>query len=429
MGTIDFSRLEAALAGTRGWIELGLLAACIAVAWFVNLRFERHYVDDPDSHAGHVAVGLFPILLLVLVLVARAGFGRSGNLFFLDLAIPLAIALAVINVLVYVVRRLAPRAAWLKGSERAIAFTIWVLVAFHFLGVNAEVIDMLQSVSFPIGKASISLYTIGQGLLVVVVTIAVTLWLSGFVEKRLTKTALDANMRVVLAKFLRALLVVIGVLISLPAIGIDLTLLSVFGGALGVGVGLGLQKLAANYIAGFAILLDRSIRLGDMVSADGRQGEVTRFTSRYVVLRQLDGIEAIVPNETLVTTTVLNHTHQNALARLVVPLQVAYGSDVERAITLMVDAARAQPSVLLSGERAPQAHLTGLGDAGIGLELIVWSSHAEGGLGPLRSAILRQVLASLAKAGIAIPSPQREIRVTGWLPPGPAGPTGPGFPP
>src|SRR5512134_1649133 len=99
MVSIDFSRLEGALAGTRGWLELALLAACIAVAWFVNLRFERRFVEDPDSRAGHVAIGLFPILLLVLVLIARAGFGRSGSLFFLDLAIPLAIALAVINVL------------------------------------------------------------------------------------------------------------------------------------------------------------------------------------------------------------------------------------------------------------------------------------------------------------------------------------------
>lgn len=419
MGTIDFSRLEDALAGTRGWLELGLLVACIAVAWFVNLRFERRYVQDLDSHAGHVAIGLFPILLLVLVLVARAGFGRSGRLFFLDLAIPLAIALAVINVLVYVVRRLFPRAAWLKGSERAIAFTIWVLAAFHFLGVNAEIVAMLESAKLPIGRTSVSLYTIGQGLVVVVVTIAITLWLSSFIEKRLMATTLDANMRVVLGKFLRALLVVIGVLIMLPAIGIDLTLLSVFGGALGVGIGLGLQKLAANYIAGFAVLLDKSIKLGDMVTADGRQGEVARFTSRYVVLRQLDGVEAIVPNETLVTTTVLNHAHANALARLVVPVQIAYGADVERALLVLQDAARAQPSVQLAGERAPQAYVAGLTDAGIAIELVLWASHPQGGLAPLRSAILQHILAALAKAGVPIAQPQREVRVTGLAAAGP----------
>jgi small-conductance mechanosensitive channel len=414
MGSIDFSRLETALATPRGWIELGLVVACVAAAWFVNLRFERRFAADRDSRAGRVAAGLFPILLLVLVMIARAGFGRSGSLFFLDLAIPLAIALAVINLLVYTVRHLFPRAAWLSGSERAIAFAIWGLVALHFLGVNAAIVEQLESATFTVGKSTLSLYTIGQGLLVVVITVAVTLWLSGFLEKRQMATALDANTRFVLSKFTRALLVVIGVLISLPAIGIDLTLLSVFGGALGVGIGLGLQKLAANYIAGFAVLLDKSIKLGDMVTADGRHGQVARFTSRYVVLRQLDGVEAIVPNETLVTTTVLNHAHANALARLVVPVQIAYGSDIERALVALVDAARAQPSVQLAGERAPQALLTGLNDSGIGLELVLWSSYPEGGHGPLRSAILRHILAELAKAGIAIPYPQHEVRVAGF---------------
>ena len=407
---IDFSRLEGALDARRGWIELALLLACVAVAWIVQARFRRRHPEDPSTRAGRIAIGLFPLLLLVMLLVARAGFGRSGPLFFLDLAVPLVVALAVINVLVYTVRRLFARAAWLAGSERMIAFVIFVIVALYYLGVTAEINEMLESVRFPVGKGQVSLYTIGQGILVVIVTVAVTLWLSGFIEKRMMATSLDANTRVVLAKFLRALLVVIGVLIALPAIGIDLTLLSVFGGALGVGVGLGLQKLAANYIAGFAVLLDKSIKLGDLVTVDGRHGEVARFTSRYVVVRQLDGVEAIVPNETLVTTTVLNHSHATALMRLVVPLTVPYGTDLDRALLMLVESARAQPSVLLSGERAPQALVAGFGDAGIQLELTLWSSHAEGGAGALRSVLMRHVVDALAKAGIAIPPPRRDVR-------------------
>lgn len=409
---IDFSRLESALATPRGWIELGLLLACVAVAWFVQARFRERHPEDPTTHVGRLAIGLFPLLLVVMVLVARAGFGRSGRVFFLDLAIPLCVALAVINVLVYTVRRLFPRATWLAGSERAIAFVIFVIVALYYLGVTAEIVAMLESVRFTVGKSEVSLYTIGQGIVVVLVTVAVTLWLSGFLEKRMMATAIDANTRVVLAKFLRAILIVIGVLIALPAIGIDLTLLSVFGGALGVGVGLGLQKLAANYIAGFAVLLDKSIKLGDVVTVDGKHGEVARFTSRYVVVRQHDGVEAIVPNETLVTTTVLNHAHVSALMRLVVPLTVPYGTEIDRALLILVEAARAQPSVLLTGDRAPTAHVTGFGDSGVTLELVLWSSHAEGGAGPLRSALLRRILDALAKAGIGVPPPRRDIQVS-----------------
>ncbi len=141
-------------------------------------------------------------------------------------------------------------------------------------------------------------------------------------------------------------------LIALQAVGIDLTLLTVFGGALGVGIGLGLQKLASNYIAGFTILLDRSIRLGDMITVDNRFGVVAKLTARYVVVRSLDGIEAVVPNETLVTTTVLNHSYTSRDIRVAVPVQVSYDSDVERALALMEEAARAQPRVLAGAQRA-----------------------------------------------------------------------------
>ena len=127
----------------------------------------------------------------------------------------------------------------------------------------------------------------------------------------------------VISKVVRALLLAFGVLIALQAVGIDLTLLTVFGGALGVGIGLGLQKLASNYIAGFTILLDRSIRLGDVITVDNRFGVVAKLTSRYVIVRSLDGVEAVVPNETLVTTTVLNHSYTNREVRVGLTVQVS----------------------------------------------------------------------------------------------------------
>jgi small-conductance mechanosensitive channel len=207
-------------------------------------------------------------------------------------------------------RTLFASQAWLKAGERAIAFSIWGIVVLHFTGVLHEFKDELDSIRLPIGRSEISLLSLGSGIVAVILTLIVTLWLSGLIEQRLSKAAsLDTNTKAVLSKFVRAILLVVGVLIALQAIGFDLTLLTVFGGALGVGIGLGLQKLAANYIAGFTILLDRSIRLGDLITVDGRYGVVSRVTSRYVVLKTLDGVEAIVPNETLITTTVLNHSY------------------------------------------------------------------------------------------------------------------------
>ena len=216
-------------------------------------------------------------------------------------------------------------------------------------------------------------------------------------------------MRALLAKFLRAVLLAVGVLIALRAIGFDLTLLTVFGGALGVGIGLGLQKLAANYIAGFTILLDKSIRLGDMITVDNRQGRVARVTSRYVVLRSVDGVEAIVPNETLVTTTVLNHSNGSHDIRVATQVRIAYGADVERALRIMEDAARAEARLVVEPE-PPAAFVNALGENGIDLELVLWVAGPQAGVQAVRSQVIRRILAAFADEGIAIPAPRRDIR-------------------
>jgi small-conductance mechanosensitive channel len=213
-----------------------------------------------------------------------------------------------------------------------------------------------------------------------------------------------------MAKVFRAVLLVVGVLISLPLLGIDLTVLSVFGGALGVGIGLGLQKLASNYIAGFTILLDRSIRLGDMITVDGRFGSVTKVTSRYVVVRSLDGIEAIVPNETLVTTTVLNHSYSNREIRLALPVQISYDSDLDLALRLIEDIALREPRVLRS-PTPPVVFVLRFGDSGIDLELGVWINDPENGQNNLRSNLNVAIWKSFAEHGIQIPYPRRDIRV------------------
>jgi len=302
-------------------------------------------------------------------------------------------------------------AEWMKTSERAISFSIWALVVLYFLGVLQDVGDQLDAMQIPLGRSHVSVLELGKGLLVVVLTIAAALWLSGLIEARLIRTgAIDLNLRVVLSKFVRALLLLIGLLIALQAVGIDLTLLSVFGGALGVGIGLGLQKLASNYIAGFTILLDRSIRMGDMITVDGRHGIVTSVTSRYVVVRSLDGVEAIVPNETLVTTTVLNHSYTSKNARVALTLSISYDSDLDLALKIMVDAANAQERVL-KAPNAPAAFVVRLGENGIDLELGFWVGDPENGHAELRSALNRTIFSKFNEHAIRIPFPQREMRI------------------
>jgi len=414
---IDFGRLQIALTSTRGWLELLVMLLCIALAWAVDRRLEvrRARLGSQLRVPGTVVRLAFPLLALVLTYVASFAWGRYvGPPLFLAIATPILVALAIIRVIVYGLRRLFPAQAWLPAWEAGISSVVWGFAILYFLGVLPEIAAALDELRIPVGKSELSLLAMLEGVGVVIVTLVVTLWIAGFIEQRLTRaTQLDANLRAVLAKSIKAVLIIIGVLIALQQIGFDLTVLTVFGGALGVGIGLGLQKLASNYIAGFTILLDRSIRLGDLVTVDNKTGVVSRVTSRYVVVRGGDGLEAIVPNETLVTTTVLNHSYTSTEIRIAIQVQISHDSDVDKALALLQEVALQEPQVM-RGERPPAALVLGLAESGINLELGVWISdpHIQGGL---RSALYRRTLKTFAENGIRIPYPRRDVRIEGAL--------------
>ena len=417
---IDFSRLQLAIESPRGGAELALTALCVALGWLIDRRFEaaRERRAGETRLPGSFVRLAFPLAALALTYAASFVWSRFvGPPFFLAIATPILVALAVIRMVAYGLRRLFPSQAWLPAWELAIGTAIWGVAILYFLGVLPEIASALDDLVIPIGKTQLSLLTIFKGAAVVVVTLVVTLWISGVIEQRLAlATQLDANLRALLAKFVRAVLIAVAVLIALQTIGFDLTLLTVFGGALGVGIGLGLQKLASNYIAGFTILLDRSIRIGDLITVDNRTGTVAKATSRYVVVRSGDGSEAIVPNETLVTTTVLNHSYTSPDIRLAVQVQVAYDSDIEKALSLLIDVALSEPRVL-RGDLAPQAFVIALADSGVTLELGVWIKDPHVSQLRLRSALNLGILKAFAGSGIAIPFPQRDIRIMGGLSP------------
>jgi small-conductance mechanosensitive channel len=415
---LDLDRVQQILSTPAGWIELAAILVCFGLAWSVDRRVRLR--SEPGSHLAKIGAGsvnrlVFSLTALLLLYLARALFQRWQTPFFLQIAIPLAIALALIRLLVYSLYNIFGSGHWLPASERAISFTIFAALLLYYVGILQAIGEALSDVRFKIGKSDVNLFDLGRDAIVLVVALTASLWISGLVEQRLLRvSAGDANVRVVLAKVLRALLILIGVLVALSMVGIDLTVLSVFGGAVGVGIGLGLQKLASNYIAGFTILLDRSVRIGDMITVDNRFGIVTKATARYVVVRSLDGIEAIVPNETLVTTTVLNHSYTSRESRVVVTVQISYDSDLDLALRLMVELALEQPRVLRVPS-PPAASVTRLAESGIELELGTWIGDPEKGTGDLRSALNRGIWKAFRDHGIRIPSPQREVRLLGGL--------------
>jgi small-conductance mechanosensitive channel len=352
----------------------------------------------------------FPLLALVLVLLARPVAQQWMHVGLFSLALPLLSSLAVIRVVFYVLRVSFLGATWLGQFERVFALLVWGLVALHITGLLPDVIAVLESVAFTAGKQKLTLWHVLQGIVAVLATVLVALWLSSAIEARLNAAAgLDNNLRAVLARLSKALLILLAVLIGLPMVGIDLTTLSVFGGALGVGLGFGLQKIASNYVSGFIILLDNSIRIGNIITVGNDRGEVTRITTRYTVLKNLNGVEALVPNELLVGSVVQNESYSDPRVSVVLPVQVSYDSDLERAMAIMVDAAKTQQRVL--AEPAPAVLLKNFADSGINLELGFWVADPEKGVGSLRSDINLAIWRDFKQAGIEIPYPQREVRI------------------
>ncbi len=414
LAPLELDRILEALGTPAGFADLGAVLACFGVAWWVDRRVRLG--SSVESRLAKIGAGsvnrvIFPLTALLLLLVVRSFLMRWHPPLFFSIAVPLVVALALIRLCLYALHSLFGPSRFVPISERAISFTIFGALILYYFGVLPEIANTLAEVKLPVGKTEVSMFDLGRDSLVLILAIVASLWIAGFLEQQLMRSKTgDTNARVVVAKLFRALLLLIGVLIALSVVGIDITVLSVFGGALGVGIGLGLQKLASNYIAGFTILLDRSVRIGDMITVDNRFGIVSKATARYVVVRSLDGIEAIVPNETMVTTTVLNHSYTSRDIKLGVPVQVSYDSDLDVAMRLMTDVALGEPRVLRQ-PNPPLVLVLRFADSGIDLELAVWINDPENGQSNLKSALFLGVWRAFRANDIKIPYPQREVRL------------------
>ena len=405
------------------------IGAALGLGWLVSRQLTRRAkakVQELDASEGAAAQAAslslrgaarlaFPAVSLLL-LVAFTTLARAlhllpatGLLQFSRLAFVLLVVFGTIRLAVYVLRTVFRNARWLASGERVIAVTLWVLAALYITGFLREIVQALEHEKLPLGKSSVSVWDLLMGVFTVAVTVLLAMWSAAAIESRLMRSQLQPNLRVVLSRVAKAVLLVLAVLFGLSAVGIDLTVLSVFGGALGVGLGLGLQRIASNYVSGFIILIDHSLRLGDLITVDKYYGTVSQINTRYTVIKAMDGTEAIVPNEMLVSTPVTNHSYTDSSVRAVVKVSVAYDSDVERAMTIMTEVAAKHPRVL--ADPAPGAFLTGFAADGIDLELGVWIGDPQNGTLSARSDMALEILRRFRAEGIAIPFPQRDVHL------------------
>ena len=401
-----------ALARAESRQVLVAFAVCVVLSWLIVWGIRKTFAQETLS----VLLGkrlidgvLFPTLLLGLTFVARTLMTDAQPIPMFGILLPVCISLAVIRLGVKVLQVAFDEAPFVRVLERTISWIAWLAVVFWVTGVLPLILDELDQIRWKVGGSVLSVRTLLEGALTAGLVLIVTLWISAALETRLLKSAKgsDLSLRKVISNTVRALLMFVGLLLALSSVGIDLTALSVLGGAVGVGIGFGLQKLAANYVSGFVILAERSMRIGDNVKVDNFEGCITDIKARYTVIRSASGRESIVPNEMLITQRVENSSLTDAKLSQTIMVTVAGDSPVDPVMVWLQQACQAQPDVLT--EPAPVVALSSFGPDGLEFTVNYWFEEPANGPLKLKSDINRAILKTLRDNGIEIPVAQRAV--------------------
>jgi small-conductance mechanosensitive channel len=409
----DFQGWLAGFTHTSALVELALVAASVGLAWGLVAALRRAFADqDPRSiwFGRNTLDGvLFPLLLLTAMLLVRQAFAHFAAVALLRVAVPVAVSLLLIRLGVKVLQAVFPERRWARALEQTISWLVWLAMVLWVSGLLPVILRELELITWKVGGTTLSVRNLIEGGVTAGVVLIVTLWMSAGIESRLLRSATggELSLRKAVSNAARALLMFVGLMVALSAVGIDLTALSVLGGAVGVGIGFGLQKLAANYVSGFVILAERSMRIGDNVRVDNFEGVITQINARYTVVRSLTGRESIVPNELLITSRVENLSLADSRVYQSTVVSVAYDSDVEQVIALLLQAALDQERVLR--DPAPAVTLSNFGADGLEFTVGYWISDPQNGQGNLKSDINRAILAALRLHRIEIPYPQRVV--------------------
>jgi len=409
--------LEDALLDPLMWLQLLVLILSFGGAVLLH-RFGSHYLTQGSDKPGlkHFTLGasqrlLFPFTLLLLIVGSRALYKQHAlPVTILDIAVTLVLSLAIVRSTIYVLRKAFAPSPLLRAWENTLTTIIWIVVALHLLGILPEVVSTLDSLAITFGDSRISLLWILKLLVSVAFFLLLAMWISGTLEKRIARSAhISASMKVGISKSLRVIVITLAFVFSLDAIGFDLTALTVFGGALGVGLGFGLQRIASNFVSGFILLFDRSIRPGDVISVGNSFGWVEALRARYIVVRDRDGVETLIPNENIITSEVINWSYSDCNVRVKLPVQISYRDDPETAMQLMLEAAQ-QCNRTLTEPKAV-SRLMRFGESGIDLELRVWIKDPQAGIGSVRSEIYLAIWKAFKLNNITIPYPQRDLHI------------------
>jgi len=406
-------------------VALGLaLLGAFAIGKRVHATDPTRKISDAPGFQNRIAEALFIVTPHIAALVLTAALGGIFHLWkqeaaILDLATTLIGLLLLIRLGVYIFRVSVGDRAPIKGWGNTISLVIWSILALHTLDWFEPVVEALDSIGIRAGSSKITLWSVLKVIFTVTLFVVVAFWLARWLERRLMALQNVAiSMRLGLAKSVQAVLVGLSILLGLNAAGLDLTTFNVIAGAIGIGLGFGLQAIASNFVSGFVLLMDRSIKPGDVISFTGTTGTTTEgfgwvqeLRGRYIVVRDRDGVETLVPNQHAITNPVINWSYTDPRVRLKLPVRVSYDDDPDVAMTLLLKAAEGHKRILR--DPTPVARLIAFGDSGLELELRFWISDPQEGVNNVRSDVNLLIWRLFKENGIKIPVTQQEVSVKG----------------
>ena len=394
-------------------IEAGLLALIAVIAILAGRRLAPVIASAAMRLAGRswlrtrverIGALAGPIMALVLTWGAGTAVRAAGR----D---PVLLTIAGSLLIAWVLIRLITALTRQTGLTQLAGLVIWAVAALAIVGWLEAFIQALDAAAFTAGGMRISLLTIVNGILLISLLLWAAITLARVLETQLGRVdGVTPAARVLVGKVVRIALLTIAVLVGLTSIGIDFTAVAVFSGAIGVGIGFGLQKVVSNLISGMILLLDRSIKPGDVIEIGEAYGWISKLGARYAAIVTRDGKEYLIPNEDLITQQVVNWSFSDRAVRLKIGVGVSYQSDVRKALDLMMEAAQENDRVLKAPP--PATRLIGFGDNSVDLELRIWVNDPEAGVVNVASDIRLAIWDKFHAEGIEFPFPQRDLHIT-----------------
>jgi small-conductance mechanosensitive channel len=359
---------------------------------------------------------LLALLLLLLLRTSVAAVGSATTL--LNVSMELAATLILVRLGVYLLRFGLGADSWLRKWESRLTLLIWLGISFQLIGWFGALQNTLNDINLLPGRGEFTLWALLKGLVIISAFVLVTSVLARAFERRImTVESIALSTRIGITKFTYFFLIGLGILLGINAAGVDLTALTVLTGAVGLGLGFGLQSISSNFVSGFVLLMDKSIKPGDVISFTGMPGTSTEsfgwvqaLRGRYVVVRDRDGVETLVPNQSLITNPVINWSYSDRKVRLKLPVRISYRDDPEKALEILMNAVQGHARIL--HEPAPVSRLMQFSDHGMDLELRFWIADPEAGVNNVRSDVNRMIWRLFRDARITIPVAQREVQIT-----------------